>query len=89
MMAVPIAQRRKYMLAASRVQTSNIRQAAILGGLVRSAIDHGRLDTSHVRRHVAQTLGRFVNVDRQPPVNAEIAMVLAEFERELGHRFMS
>lgn len=88
-MAVPLAARRKYMLAASAVATSNPREAAILGGILHSAIEHGRLVIPDVRLHMSHALTgwNLVNVDRRAPGNAEIAMVLARFEEALGHRF--
>lgn len=87
-MDVPIDQRRRMMLAAATVQTSSPRQAAILGGLVRSAIDHGHLSMPVVSAHMSSVLVGLVGVDRREPSTAEVAMVLDEFERELGYRFV-
>lgn len=86
-MDVPIEQRRKMMLAAATVQTSSARQAAILGGLVRSAIDYGHLSMPVVSAHVSSVLSGLTNVDRREPCSAEVAMVLDQFQHALGYRF--
>src|SRR5690606_30410986 len=86
-MDVPIDQRRRMMLAAANVQTSSVRQAAILGGLVRSAIDYGHLSMPVVSAHMSSVLSGLAGVDRREPCSAEVAMVLEQFQRSLGYRF--
>ena len=49
MMAVPVAKRRRYMLAAATIRTHSIREAAILGAITDSAVNYGRLDVEFVR----------------------------------------
>ena len=78
--------RTRVMEAADAVETSHPREAAILGGIVRSAIDTERLDREFVRSYTRDIIGEFnlVNVDRQPPGTTEIAMVLTRFEAAYG-----
>jgi anaerobic selenocysteine-containing dehydrogenase len=84
MATTPLA--RRVMIAADAVETCHPREAAILGGIVRSAIDAGRLDHDFVRRYTREIIGEFklVNVDRVPPGSTEIDMVLSRFEAEYG-----
>ena len=87
-MAIPIAARRKVMNAAAEVDTSGPREAAILGGVCRSMIEHGNMRPDVVRWWMAAILQHFrlVNVDCRPPCNAELAMVLQRFEEAFGSR---
>ncbi len=88
-MAITPAVRRRVMVAADEVQTSHPREAAILGGIVRSTIDGGRVDVEYVRRYASAIIAEFnlVNVDRRPPGSHEIAMVLTRFEERYGPPF--
>jgi len=76
------AARHEVMAAAELVQTSHPREAAILGGIVRSTIDVGRIDANFVSRYTTEVIEGFglVNVDRRPPRLAEIAMVVSRFQ---------
>jgi hypothetical protein len=77
-----LAERREAMHAADLVDTHSAREAAVLGGIVRSVIGTGRTDLAYVAHYVRDILGVFnlVGVDRSPPCGAEIAMVLERFE---------
>src|SRR6056297_1470371 len=88
-MATTPAVRRRVMVAADEVQTTHPREAAILGGIVRSTIDGGRVDVEYVRRYASAIIAEFnlVNVDRRPPGSDEIAMVLTRFEERYGPPF--
>jgi anaerobic selenocysteine-containing dehydrogenase len=83
-MALTAAARRKVMFAADQVPTRHPREAAILGGIVRCAIDNGRIDSEFVRRYTADIIDEFnlVNVDRRMPGRREIEMVLERFQVE-------
>jgi hypothetical protein len=87
-MAIPIAARRKVMNAAGEVATNSPREAAILGGVVRSVIEHGHMKPEVVRWWTTAVLGHFnlAMVDRRPPCAAEMAMVIQRFEEVFGRR---
>ena len=77
-----LAERQKVLVAAERVLTSHPREAAILGGVVRSTIDHDHFDMGFVSRYTRDILQAFelANVDSCPPSSAEIAMVKSRFD---------
>jgi anaerobic selenocysteine-containing dehydrogenase len=83
-MGLTLAARRKVLVAADHVPTRHPREAAILGGIVRCAIDIGRIDSEFVRRYTADIINEFnlVNVDRRMPGRREIEMVLERFQAE-------
>ena len=76
------AGRHEVMAAALLVQTSNPREAAILGGVVRSTIETGCINADFVSTYTSHVIDEFglVNVDRRPPCLAEIAMVASRFQ---------
>ena len=80
------AAQRNVLVAADLVQTSHPREAAILGGIVRSKIDMGRIDAGFVSRYTNEIIRTFnlVNVDDRAPCSAEIAMVTSRFEECYG-----
>jgi hypothetical protein len=83
-MALALAARRKVLVAADNVQTSHPREAAILGGIVRSAIDAGQIDADFVRRYASRIIAEFnlAHVDRRMPGRREIETVLERFQAE-------
>jgi hypothetical protein len=87
-MAIPIAARRKVMQAASTVAPDTMREAAILGGVVRCMVEHGHLIPAVVRVWTMEVLGyyKLSGVDRRPPCNAELAQVVGRFEDAFGRR---
>lgn len=84
MIGRPAAQR--LFAAADAIDTTTRREAAIVGGIVRSVIDHGRLRPDYVRSYTRHIIGEFgmADVDSRLPCNAEIAMVLQRFEANYG-----
>lgn len=86
---IPVAARRKAMMAAASTPTSSVREAAIVGGIVRCAIASGMYDPDRIAGYVPEILDHFklANVDRRRPGAAEITMVVARFEREYGRPF--
>lgn len=88
-MAIALAARRKVMIAAGQVETTNPREAAILGGIVRCAIETGGYNAERIRQYTHNIIGqmKLVGVDRRLPGNAEIAMVKERFEEHYGRRF--
>lgn len=86
---IPVDARRKTMLAGSVIDTHSVREAAIVGGIVRCTIATGCYNPDFIRRYTHDILGEFhvVNVDRTPPNMAELAMVVDRFEDALGRPF--
>jgi hypothetical protein len=74
--------RRQVLSVAAEVNTSSAREAAIVGGLVRSTFAAGHIDIDSVARHARALMHEFDlrDVDRSAPGGAEIAMVLDRFE---------
>jgi hypothetical protein len=83
---MPLADRREAMHAADLVGTHSVREAAVLGGIVRSVIATGRCDVVYIAQYARDILGVFnlVGVDRTTPCAAEIAMVVERFEAVHG-----
>lgn len=82
-------QRQRVLWAAERTETSTSREAAILGGIVRCAMDTGHFSEAYVRHYCPQALLWFIRdlqlfggqrIDTREPSNSEIAMVLARFQ---------
>jgi hypothetical protein len=82
------ANRQRVIRAASQVNPKNAREAAILGGIVRSSIDMSAFDKQYVRHYVPQALARFRSnlsswgaswVTESPPSDIEIAFMLKRF----------
>lgn len=87
---IPVAARRRVMFAASLIDTTSCREAAILGGIVRQAIEHGwGIDGDNVAHYAARVVRDFklVGVDRTPPGPTEVGMMLDRFEAAFGHKF--
>ena len=86
---IALAARRRAMLAAEMVQTSSVREAAILGGIVRCVIACGRYNGPWISQYAADIIHAFnlVGVDRTPPNLAEIAMMLERFEESYSQPF--
>ena len=78
--------RRVAMHAAELTGTSNLREAAVLGGIVRCIIATGGCDVGYISNYVRDILVVFdlVGVDRTAPCAAEIAMVRDRFEEVYG-----
>jgi hypothetical protein len=76
------------MHAAELVDTYSPREAAVLGGIVRSVIATGHCDAEYVAGYAQDILCTFnlVGVDRSVPCLAEIGMVLDRFEEVYGDR---
>ena len=77
-----LAERQRVLVAAGSVPTNHPREAAIVGGIVRSAIDIGHIDMVYVSRYTQDVIQTFdlVNVDSRAPSAAEIAMVKSRFD---------
>ena len=86
---IPLDERRRTMRAAEMVDTHSVREAAILGGIVRCIIANGRYEAEFIARYAHEIIGAFklVGVDRSPPCLAEIGMVLERFEEAEGKPF--
>ncbi len=86
---IPINARRKAMLAGAQVATHSVREAAIVGGIVRCAIATGGYNGQWIAEYAVDAIASFkvVNVDRSPPNLAEVAMVLERFEEAYGRPF--
>jgi hypothetical protein len=86
---MPLADRREAMHAADLVGTYSVREAAVLGGIVRSVIATGGSDVVYISQYARDILGVFnlVGVDRSAPCAAEIAMVVERFEAVHGSSF--
>ena len=86
---IPIAARRKAMMAAASIDTHSVREAAIVGGIVQCACSTGRYNADFIRRYMHDIIVEFrlVNVDRTPPNVAELAMVVSRFEDAYGRTF--
>ncbi len=80
------AARHRAMQAADQVDTHSIREAAVLGGVVRSIIGTGRCDVEYVARYARDIIGAFnlVGVDRSVPCSTEVNMVIERFEEVHG-----
>jgi len=79
---MPLDDRRRTMHSADLVETHSAREAAVLGGIVRSVIATGRPDIADIAHYARDILGVFnlVGVDRSMPCRVEIDMVLERFE---------
>lgn len=87
---IPLAARRRVMFASSLIDTASCREAAILGGIVRNAIEHGwGIDGDNVGHYAAHIIRDFnlVGVDRTPPGPTEVGMMMERFEAAFGHKF--
>ena len=86
---IPLAARRKVMMAAECVDTSTIREAAIVGGIVRCAIATGRYNGPWISQYASDAIEAFSirNVDPTPPGPTEIGVVLERFEAAYGRKF--
>lgn len=77
----------RVLMAASEVVTDSLREAAILGGIVRSLLDTGHLRISFVRHYAPQVIGFFAvngdlyreRVDTSTPTDQEIKRVASRF----------
>jgi hypothetical protein len=78
--------RREAMSAADLVGTYSIREAAVLGGIVRCIIETGGCEAGYISEYVRGILDLFdhADVDRTAPCAAEIAIVLQRFEEVYG-----
>lgn len=79
------------MLAASTVETSSCREAAIVGGITRSVISCGRINTPWVAQYAADIIAEFrlVGVDKTPPGLVELAGVIDRFQTSYRQPFPS
>ena len=86
---IPLAARRRAMLAAENVDTHSCREAAIVGGIVRCVISCGRINGPWVAQYAADIVAEFnlVGVDRKPPGMAEVAMVVDKFQQSYSQPF--
>jgi hypothetical protein len=82
-MSIERSAHRRVLCAAVDVATSSAREAAIVGGIVRSTLDSGTLDVTRVARYASEIMTHFglVDVDLRAPGAAEIAMVLDRYEQ--------
>lgn len=77
----------RVMMAAGEVETSSCREAAILGGIVRSLIDTGHLKITFVQHYTAEAVRHFASdiagTSERPntsrPGSAEIKKVARKF----------
>jgi hypothetical protein len=86
---IPIAARRRAMLASSSVDAHSLREAAILGGIVRCAVATGRYNGVWAAQYAADAIEgfRLRDVDATPPGPTEMLATLERFETAYGRRF--
>jgi hypothetical protein len=86
---IPIAARRRAMLASSSVDASTMREAAILGGIVRCCAATGRYNGPWISQYASDAIEgfRLRDVDATPPGPTEMLTVLEKFEGAYGRRF--
>ena len=85
---IPIAARRKVMHAAGQVDTSSVREAAIVGAIVRCACATGRYNEQWISQTAVDIIHEFrILVDRTPPGPTEIAVMVERFEDAYGRKF--
>lgn len=85
---IPLAARRKVMNAAGEVETSTVREAAIVGAIVRCACSTGRYNGPWISQTTSDILHEFrLLVDRTPPCMAEVGMMVERFEAAYGRKF--
>lgn len=77
----------RVLTAAHEVETESAREAAVLGGLVRSLLDTGHLKINYVRKYVPECVAYFGRdirkvgdrIDVSAPSDAEIRKVASKF----------
>ena len=86
---IPLAARRKAMMAAEHVDTHNVREAAILGGLVRSVIACGRINVSWSAQYAVDMIREFKlpGVDTCQPGPTEMQMMVERFQESYSQPF--
>jgi len=86
---IPLAARRRAMLAAEHVDVSTMREAAIVGGITRCVISCGRVNGPWVSQYAADILAEFRvrNVDATPPGPMEIGMLADRFQTSYRQPF--
>ena len=87
---IPIAARRKVLIAAGNVETNSEREAAIVGGIVRCAVATGRFNAPWIAQATLDILDEFrVRADRTPPTLDELGEMVERFEEAYGRSFES
>lgn len=73
---------RRVMQAASTLDTTTCREAAIVGAIIRTLVECGGYYAPNISRTTVATLDewKFAAVDRTPPGMAEIAMLVDRFK---------
>ncbi len=86
---IPVAARHRAMFAADAVDVSTLRQAAILGGVVRSVIACNRINVPWVGQYTADIINAFNlnGVDRSPASLTEVAAVVERFQQSYAQPF--
>jgi hypothetical protein len=79
---IPAAARQKAMMAANAVEVTTMREAAILGGIVRCVCACGRYNGPWIAQYAADIIGAFRirDVDPTPPGLTEMSAMLEAFE---------
>jgi hypothetical protein len=86
---IALAARRRAMMAAESVETSTVREAAIVGGIVRCVIAAGKINGPWVSQYAADMLAEFNirDIDRSPPNLAEMAGIVERFQQSYSQPF--
>ena len=86
---IPLAARRRAMLAAEAVDTATVREAAILGGIVRSVIACGKINVPWCGQYAADMLEAFRvrDIDRKPPGLTEMSVMVERFQQSYSQPF--
>ena len=86
---IPLAARRRAMLAADNVDTSTMRQAAILGGIVRCIASCGKINAPWVAQYTADILTEFKlpGVSTKPATFSELSAMIDKFNESYSQPF--
>ena len=77
------------MLAAEAVDTNSCREAAIVGGIVRTVIATGQIHPAWVAKYTSDIIHHFkiLNVDARPPGLLEMEPVVQRFQQSYRQPF--
>ena len=86
---IPLAARRRAMLAAEAVDTSTVREAAILGGIVRCVIACGKINVPWVGQYTADIIAAFNlrGINRGPASLTEMSVMVERFQQSYSQPF--
>ena len=85
---IPLAARHRAMSAAEAVDTTTLREAAILGGVVRSVIACGRINVPWCSQYATDMLEAFRVRDGRTPIgHTETLDVIERFQASYSQPF--